>query len=160
MEEVWGPPPQPCGQAKCEDLRLVKMYGPRTRIRDHCQNQTWTHADVFVCVCVCVCVCLCGGKGEIFVLQVVFFSVLQGVQLKTGPLTKPWIFHIRCCYDIILLHVQELARLLPERGEPVLAIRIGWISRQWVLVFEQGHFLRFHNVVNSGRKCIYFGKLF
>jgi len=29
-----------------------------------------------------------------------------------------------------------------------------------VLVFEQGHFLRFHNAVNSGRTCIYFGKLF
>jgi len=29
-----------------------------------------------------------------------------------------------------------------------------------VLVFEQRHFLRFHNVVNSGRTCIYFGKLF
>jgi len=27
-------------------------------------------------------------------------------------------------------------------------------------VFEQCHFLRFHNVVNSGRTCIYFGKLF
>jgi hypothetical protein len=26
-----------------------------------------------------------------------------------------------------------------------------------VLVFEQLHFLRFHNVVNSGRTCIYFG---
>jgi hypothetical protein len=24
-----------------------------------------------------------------------------------------------------------------------------------VLVFEQRHFLRFHNAVNSGRKCIY-----
>jgi hypothetical protein len=29
-----------------------------------------------------------------------------------------------------------------------------------VLVFEQRHFLRFHNAVNSGRTCIYFGKLF
>jgi hypothetical protein len=29
-----------------------------------------------------------------------------------------------------------------------------------VLVFEQWHFLRFHNAVNSGRTCIYFGKLF
>jgi hypothetical protein len=28
-----------------------------------------------------------------------------------------------------------------------------------VLIFEQGHFLRFHNAVNSGRTCIYFGKL-
>jgi hypothetical protein len=28
-----------------------------------------------------------------------------------------------------------------------------------VLVFEQHHFLRFHNAVNSGRTCIYFGKL-
>jgi hypothetical protein len=28
-----------------------------------------------------------------------------------------------------------------------------------VLVFEQRHFLRFHNAVNSGRTCIYFGKL-
>jgi hypothetical protein len=27
-------------------------------------------------------------------------------------------------------------------------------------VFEQRHFLRFHNAVNSGRTCIYFGKLF
>jgi hypothetical protein len=60
----------------------------------------------------------------------------------------------------ILLHVQELVRLLQERGEPVLAIRISWISRQWVLVFEQRHFLRFHNAVDSGRACIYFGKLF
>jgi uncharacterized membrane protein len=49
---------------------------------------------------------------------------------------------------------------LQERGEPVLSIRIGWISRQWVLVFEQRHFLRFHNAVNSWRTCIYFGKLF
>jgi hypothetical protein len=39
--------------------------------------------------------------------------------------------------------VQELARLLQERGEPVLAIRISWISRQWVLVFEQRHFYAF-----------------
>jgi hypothetical protein len=29
-----------------------------------------------------------------------------------------------------------------------------------VLVFEQLHFLRFHNAVNSGKMCIYFGKLF
>jgi hypothetical protein len=28
-----------------------------------------------------------------------------------------------------------------------------------VLVFEQRHFLRFHKAVNSGRTCIYFGKL-
>jgi len=48
-----------------------------------------------------------------------------------------------CWYDIILLHVQELARLLQERGEPVLAIRISWISRLWVLVFEQRHFYIF-----------------
>jgi hypothetical protein len=27
-------------------------------------------------------------------------------------------------------------------------------------VFEQRHILRFHNAVNSGRTCIYFGKLF
>jgi hypothetical protein len=33
-------------------------------------------------------------------------------------------------------------------------------TRQWVLVFEQSHFLRFHNANNSGRTCIYFGKLF
>jgi hypothetical protein len=29
-----------------------------------------------------------------------------------------------------------------------------------VLVFEQRHYLRFYNAVNSGRTCIYFGKLF
>jgi hypothetical protein len=58
------------------------------------------------------------------------------------------------------LHVQELARLLQEKGELVLSIRISWISRQWVLVFEQRQILRFYNVVNSGRTCIYFGKLF
>jgi hypothetical protein len=29
-----------------------------------------------------------------------------------------------------------------------------------VLVFEKRHFLRFYNAVNSGRTCIYFGKLF
>jgi hypothetical protein len=60
----------------------------------------------------------------------------------------------------MLLHVQELARLLQEMGEPVLAIRISSISRQRVLMFEQRHYLRFHNAVNSGRTCIYFGKLF
>ena len=49
---------------------------------------------------------------------------------------------------VLLAHVQELARLLQERGEPVLAIRISWISRQWVLVFEQRLCLRFHNAVN------------
>jgi hypothetical protein len=27
-----------------------------------------------------------------------------------------------------------------------------------VLVFEQRYFLRFHNAINSGRTCIYFGK--
>ena len=27
-------------------------------------------------------------------------------------------------------------------------------------MFEQRHFLCFHNAVNSGRPCIYFGKLF
>ena len=27
-------------------------------------------------------------------------------------------------------------------------------------MFEKRHFLRFHNAVNSGRTCIYFGKLF
>jgi hypothetical protein len=27
-------------------------------------------------------------------------------------------------------------------------------------MFEQRHFLRFHNADNSGRTCIYFGKLF
>jgi len=27
-------------------------------------------------------------------------------------------------------------------------------------MFEQRHFLRFHNAVNIGRTCIYFGKLF
>jgi len=26
----------------------------------------------------------------------VLFPLLLGVQLKSGPLTKPWIFHIRC----------------------------------------------------------------
>jgi hypothetical protein len=31
-------------------------------------------------------------------------------------------------YDIILLHVKELARLLQERGEAVLAICISCIS--------------------------------
>jgi len=102
----------------------------------------------------------------IYIYIYLFILYIQNVQLKSGPLTKPWIFHVRCylqwfCwYDIILLHVQELARLLQEREEPVLAIRISWISRQWVLVFEQRHFLRFHNAVNSGRTCIYFGKLF
>ena len=60
----------------------------------------------------------------------------------------------------LLLHVQELARLLQERGEPVLSICISWICRQWVLGFEQRHFLRFNNAVNSGRMCIYFGTLF
>jgi hypothetical protein len=86
--------------------------------------------------------------------QIAYF--LQGVQLKIWPLTKPWICHIRCClswfcwYDI-LLGVQELARLLQERGEPVLVIRISWISWQWMLVFEQCHFLCFHNAVNSGK---------
>jgi len=33
------------------------------------------------------------------VLRHVFFCLpllLQGVQLKTGPSTKPWIFHVRC----------------------------------------------------------------
>ena len=80
----------------------------------------------------------------------------QCVQLKSGPLTKPWIFHVRCylqwfCwYDIILLHVQELARLLQKRGEPVLAIRISWISRQWVLVFEQRHFWRDYVLLFGG----------
>jgi hypothetical protein len=29
-----------------------------------------------------------------------------------------------------------------------------------MLVFEQRHFLRFHNAVNSGRTRIYFGKFF
>jgi hypothetical protein len=29
-----------------------------------------------------------------------------------------------------------------------------------VLVFEQRHFVRFHNAVNCGRTCIYFGNLF
>jgi hypothetical protein len=29
-----------------------------------------------------------------------------------------------------------------------------------VLVFDQLHFLHFHNEVNTGRTCIYFGKLF
>ena len=71
-------------------------------------------------------------------------SHILGIQLKSGPLTKPWIFHVRC-YDIILLHVQELARMLEERGESVLAICFSGISRQWVLVFEQHHFLRFHS---------------
>ena len=93
-------------------------------------------------------------------------TYIQGVQLKSGPLTKPGIYHVRryllwfCWYDIILLHVQELARLLQERGESVLVICISWISRRWVLVFEQCHFLHFHNAVNNGRTCIYFGKLF
>jgi hypothetical protein len=26
-------------------------------------------------------------------------------------------------------------------------------------MFEQRHFLRFHNAVSSGRTCVYFGKL-
>jgi hypothetical protein len=29
-----------------------------------------------------------------------------------------------------------------------------------MLVFEKHHFLRFYNAVNSGKTCIYFGKLF
>jgi len=33
--------------------------------------------------------------------------------------------------------VQELARLLQVRGEPVLAICISWIRQQWVLVWFQ-----------------------
>ena len=85
-------------------------------------------------------------------------TYIQGVQLKSGPLTKPGIYHVRryllwfCWYDIILLHVQELARLLQERGESVLVICISWISRRWVLVFEQCHFLCFHIAVNSGER--------
>jgi len=48
-----------------------------------------------------------------------------------------------------------------RRGENrCLAIRISWISRQWVLVFETTPFLHFHNAVNSGRTYIYLGKLF
>ena len=39
--------------------------------------------------------------------------------------------------------MQELERLLQEGGEPVLAIRISWIIRQWVLVFENAIFYVF-----------------
>jgi hypothetical protein len=105
------------------------------------------------------------GFAEISSLMGAARIIVQVAQLKSGPLTKPWIFHVRCywqlfCWnDIILLHVQELARLLQVRGEPVLAVRISWISLQWVLVFER-HFLRFHNAVNGERTCVYFGKLF
>ena len=35
-----------------------------------------------------------------------------------------------------------------------------FIIRVYMLVFEQRLCLRFHNAVNSGRTCIYFGKLF
>jgi len=88
-----------------------------------------------------------------------FFFILC-LQHKSVPLTKLRIFHVRCyllwfCwYDIILLHVQELARVLQERGEPVLAIHISWISRHCVLLFEQLLCLLFHNAVKSGSTCI------
>jgi len=52
-----------------------------------------------------------------------------------------------------------VGKAVAGEGRTVLAIRISWITRQWVLVFEQRHCLRFHNAVNSGRTCIYFGKL-
>jgi hypothetical protein len=39
--------------------------------------------------------------------------------------------------------VQKLARLLQERGEPVMAIRISGISRRGVLDFEQRHIYAF-----------------
>ena len=51
--------------------------------------------------------------------------------------------------SILYYYMCRSSRLLQERGEPVLAIRISWISRQWVLVFEQRHFLRFHNAVEE-----------
>jgi hypothetical protein len=38
--------------------------------------------------------------------------------------TSDAIYNGFACMDIILLHVQELARLLQEKEEPVLAIRI------------------------------------
>ena len=36
--------------------------------------------------------------------------------------------------------MQELARLLQKRGEPVLAIHISWISRQWVFFTDEAWF--------------------
>jgi len=45
-------------------------------------------------------------------------------QLRCEYFTSDAIYNGFCWYDIILLHVQGLARLLQERGEPVLAIRI------------------------------------
>ena len=52
---------------------------------------------------------------------------------------------------------QDCCRREENRSWPSVSVEI---SRQWVLVFEQRHFLRFNNAVNSGRTCIYFGKLF
>jgi Mg2+/Co2+ transporter CorB len=71
------------------------------------------------------------------------FNLKVKRQLSREYFTSDAIYNGASGMIIVLLHVQELSRLLQERGEPVLAIRISWISWQWVLVFEQRHFCAF-----------------
>ena len=104
-------------------FRLHGMWRPLTLLG---LNIPWGDSRILLNVSNCLLLYTGSRRHELLTV------IVPGVQLKSGPLTKPWIFHVRCYlwYDIILLHVQELARLLQERGEPVLAIRISWISRQ------------------------------
>ena len=52
---------------------------------------------------------------------------------------------------------QDCCRKRENRSWPSVSVE-SVDSECWF--FEQRHFLRFHNAVNSGRTCIYFGKLF
>jgi Mg2+/Co2+ transporter CorB len=61
--------------------------------------------------------------GRILVLVQVF-NLKVDRQLSREYFTSDAIYNGSAGNDIILLHVQELARLLQEMGEPVLAIRI------------------------------------
>jgi hypothetical protein len=65
-----------------------------------------------------------------------------------------------CMTTMVLLNVQQLARLLQEMGRIGLCFPYQ-LNQSTVSagVCTQHHFLRFHNAVNGGRTCIYFGKL-
>jgi hypothetical protein len=58
------------------------------------------------------------------------FNLKVDHQQSREYITSDAICNASAGYDITLLHVQELTRLLQERGEPVLAICISCISRQ------------------------------
>jgi hypothetical protein len=64
------------------------------------------------------------------------FKLKVGHQLSREYFTADAFYNGSAGMTLYYYMCWMLARLLQERGEPVLAFHISWISRQWVLVFK------------------------